>query len=210
MLAVHVRQSLAHVGAALREPEAFALRWHREGTPYDAWVWAGLVFTSMTGTTTYGMTMGLLGGAADVVRSSLLLTLAAGLAWAIPLPALYILNCLTGSKLRASTTLLAAVVTTSWGGLAMIASIPINWFFTVAIPTLPFPLSVPFWVWLVNVTVFAGVGVAMVDIFGRVMRALEPSRGRAPTWCLALVATLGTELFYALRLFDFASQWTAG
>ena len=36
-----------------------------------------------------------------------LLTLGAGLAWAIPLPALYVLNSLAGSRLRASTTLLA-------------------------------------------------------------------------------------------------------
>ena len=200
-----LRTSLTHVGTALREPEEFALRWHREGTPYNRWVWAGLILTSMVGTTTYGMTMGLLGGAGDVVRRSALLTLAAGLAWAIPLPALYILNSLTGSKLRLSTTLLAAVVTTSWGGLAMIASIPINWFFTVATQSLPFPLDVAFWVWLINVAVFAGVGVAMVDIFGRIMRALEPARGRVPTWCLALVAILGTELFYALGLFDFYS-----
>ncbi len=41
-----------------------------------------------------------------------------------PLPALYILNSLNGSKLPASSTLLAALVTTSWGGLAMVASIP--------------------------------------------------------------------------------------
>ena len=31
-----------------------------------------------------------------------------GLAWAVPLPALYVLNSLAGSRLRASTTLLAA------------------------------------------------------------------------------------------------------
>ena len=94
-------------------------------------------------------------------------TLAAGLAWGIPLPALYILNSLSGSRLPASSTLLAAMVTTSWGGLAMIASIPINWFFSVAVPHPAFVLAV-------NLTVFAGVGVAMIDVFHRVMRSLEP------------------------------------
>jgi len=52
------------------------------------------------------------------------------LAWAIPLPALYILNSLSGSRLAASSTLLAALVTVSWGGLAMIASIPIQLVFS--------------------------------------------------------------------------------
>src|ERR1044072_4939452 len=86
------------------------------------------------------------------------------------LPALYILNSFTGSRLRASTTFLAALVTTSWGGLAMIASIPVNLFFTAALP-------VPHVVLLVNLVVFAGVGVSMVDVFCRVMARLEPERG---------------------------------
>lgn len=202
-----LRESVRQVGVALREPEEFALRWHREGQPYALAVWAALGCTAVLGTTVYGMTMGMLGGSGvEVLRSAVLLTVAAGLAWVIPLPALYILNCLTGSRLRASTTLLAALVTTSWGGLAMIASVPINWFFTAAIPSLPFPLHVPFWIWVVNLVVFAGVGVCMIDVFGRVMQKLEPSRGRAPAWCLALVAVIGTELFYAFGLFDFATR----
>ena len=94
-------------------------------------------------------------------------TLAAGLAWAIPLPALYILNSLSGSRLAASSTLLAALVTVSWGGLAMIASIPINWFFTATVPH-------PAFVLLVNLIVFTGVGVSMIDVFRRVMQRLEP------------------------------------
>jgi hypothetical protein len=206
MLRSELRESVRQVGVALREPEEFALRWHREGQPYRLAVWAALGLTAVLGTTVYGMTMGMLGGSAvEVLRCAMLLTVGAGLAWVIPLPALYILNSLTGSRLRASTTLLAALVTTSWGGLAMIASVPINWFFTAAIPALPFPLSVPFWIWLVNIVVFTGVGVAMIDVFGRVMQKLEPSRGRAPVWCLALVAVIGTELFYAFGLFDFAA-----
>src|SRR5712691_13512867 len=146
--------------------------------------------TAILGTTTYGMTMGLLGHASDVVHKGLACTLAAGLAWGIPLPALYILNSLSGSRLSVSSTFLAALVTTSWGGLAMIASIPINWFFSVAIP-------VPWFVLLVNLTVFAGVGVAMIDVFSRVMERLEPARGRAPASWLLLVGAIGGELFYA-------------
>ncbi|MBV9122083.1 MAG: hypothetical protein JO112_01825 [Planctomycetes bacterium] len=191
-----LRASLAHIGQALREPEAFALRWHRDGRPYSWWVFAALALTAIAGTTTYGLSMGVLGGPGRMVHCALLYTAAAGAAWSLPLPALYILNSLSGSRLRASTTFLAALVTTSWGGLAMIASIPINWFFTVAIP-------VPWVILLVNLAVFTGVGVAMTDVFSRVMASLEPARGRSPAWWLLLVGALGGELFYAFGLFQF-------
>ena len=197
MFREQLRSGVAHVGLALREPEAFAVRWNRGEVQYRWWVWASLVATAMLGTTTYGMTMGLLGRTEDVLFKGLTCTLAAGLAWGIPLPALYILNSLSGSRLPASSTLLAALVTTSWGGLAMLASIPINWFFTVAIPS-------PGFVLLVNLIVFAGVGVSMVDVFGRVMQQLEPQRGVIPIWWLVLVGILGAELFYFFGLFQFA------
>lgn len=194
---VPLRTALTHVTQALREPEEFALRWNRGEARYAWEVWGALIATAIVGTTTYGMTMGILGGTQRVLYSGVACTLAAGLAWGIPLPALYILNSLSGSRLSVGSTLLAALVTTSWGGLAMIASIPINWFFSVAIPHSGF-------VWLLNVIVFAGVGISMGDIFGRVMQALEPSRGREPIWWLVLVGTIGCELFYFLGLFDFA------
>ena len=103
-------------------------------------MWAALLATAIVGTTTYGMTMGLLGGGQAIFYKGFICTFAAGLAWAIPLPALYILNSLSGSRLSASSTLLAALVTVSWGGLAMIASIPINWFFTATVPASRFVL----------------------------------------------------------------------
>ena len=79
----------------------------------------------------------------------------------------------------------------------MIASVPINLFFTSAVP-------IPWFVLLVNLVVFAGVGVAMIDVFARVMQALEPARrGKAPVLWLALVGAIGAELFYALGLFQF-------
>ena len=64
-------------------------------------------------------------------------------------------------------------------------------------------------IWLVrgvNLVVFAGVGVAMTDTFGRVMQVLEPERGRWPVLWLAVVAAIGGELFYAFGLFQFAVQ----
>jgi hypothetical protein len=95
-----------------------------------------------------------------------------------------------------SAWLLAALITTSWGGLAMIASIPINWFFTAAVPHATFVL-------LINLTVFLGVGVAMIDVFQRVMLRLEPRRHAPPVWWLLLVGTIGGELFYFFKLFQF-------
>jgi hypothetical protein len=191
-----LRASVGHVGQALREPEAFTLRWHEDGTPYEWCVFAALALTAIAGTTTYGLTMGILEGPRRMFWCAFAFTAAAGIGWSLPLPALYILNSLSGSRLRATTTFLAAIVTTSWGGLAMIASVPINWFFSVAVP-------VPWFVLIVNLVVFTGVGLAMVDVFARVMERLEPTRGRAPAWWLILVAAIGGELYYAFDLFHF-------
>ncbi len=196
MFRAQFQSGIAHVGLALREPEEFAARWNEHQVQYRWWVWISLMTTAILGTMTYGMTMGLSGNVRDVVLKGLACTAGAGLAWGIPLPALYILNSLSGSKLRASSTLLAALVTTSWGGLAMVASIPINWFFTVAIPS-------PMFILLVNLIVFTGVGVSMIDVFHRVMRRLEPNRETTPIWWLAIVGTIGAELFYFFGLFQF-------
>ncbi len=192
-----IRAGIVHVGRALREPEEFAERWRAGAVRYNGWVWTSLLATAILGTVTYGMTMGLLGGANEIFSKAFICTFAAGMAWAIALPALYVLNSLAGSKLSISSTVLAALVTVSWGGLAMMASIPINWFFTTAIPH-------PSFVLVVNLVVFAGVGVAMIDVFRRVMRRLEPDRGTYPAWWLCLVAALGCELFFHLGLFTFA------
>jgi hypothetical protein len=191
MLRERIRSGIVQVGVALREPEDFAHRSDTGESSYPWWVWGALGLTAVLGT------MGLLGGSADALRKGALCTLAAGLAWGIPLPALYILNSLSGARLSAGSTLLAALVTTSWGGLAMIASIPINWFFTAAVPHTGFVL-------FINLTVFTGVGVAMIDVFQRVMLRLEPDRP-SPTWWLVLVAAIGGELFYFFGLFNFAA-----
>jgi len=191
-----LKSGLVHVGAALREPEEFAQRWQSGAAQYNAWVWGGLLGTAIFGTTTYGMTMGLLGGVQNVLLKGLICTFAAGTAWSVALPALYILNSLSGSQLSFSSTVLAALVTVSWGGLAMVASIPINWFLLTAIPHPGFAL-------VMNLTVFAGVGVSMTDVFRRVMRRLDPTRELFPVWWLVLVAAIGNELFFHLGLFRF-------
>jgi hypothetical protein len=205
MLRAQIQSGFAHVGLALREPEEFARRFHRGEVAYSWWIFLALALAAILGTTTYGLTMGLLGGPREILLDALRCTAAAGLAWGIALPSLYIFNSLSGSRLKASSTLLAALVTTSWGGLAMIASIPINWFFTVAFADLiGSPARVTWLVRAVNLVVFTGVGVSMTDIFGRVMTALEPQRGRAPIVWLVVVTAIGAELFYAFGLFQFA------
>ena len=203
-----LRDSLGHVWLALQEPKEFALRWDRGDAVYRLWVWLALSVTAILGTTTYGMTLGISGphaGPGAIASKGFLLTLAAGLAWAIPLPALYILNSLAGSRLRPSTTLLAALVTTSWGGLALVASIPINWFFSVAVPQLaPDLISGPTVTMIirgVQVVVFAGVGLSMVDVFRRVLGSLEPRFAGEFPWFLALVALIGAQLMYVFNLF---------
>ncbi len=199
-----LKSSLAHVGIALREPEDFALRWHQEASHYRAAVWLGLGLTAIFGTMTYGMTMGIGEGSVSIARKGMLLTIAAGLAWSVPLPALYVLNSLAGSRLKASTTLLAALVTTSWGGLALVASVPIKWFFSVAIPAQVGDLlsqhAANLIVLGVNLLVFSGVGLSMADVFCRVMRALEP-RSLEPIWYLILIGIIGSDLFYLFGLF---------
>ena len=205
MLRAQLRSGVAQVGLALREPEEFTRRWHGGEVSYPWWVFLALALTAILGTSTYGLTMGILGGGAAILLDAIRCTTAAGLAWGIALPSLYIFNSLSGSRLRPSTTLLAALVTTSWGGLAMIASIPINWFFTVSLHDLVAdPQRVTWLVRGVNLVVFTGVGISMIDVFGRVVEVLEPKRGRWPVLWLAVVSAIGGELFYAFGLFEFA------
>jgi hypothetical protein len=189
------------VGRAVRRPEDLAVRWRDRatapiGAPPTA-VFVALFITAVLGLAAYGLTMGMHLGADAMLLDAAKAPFAAGTAWAVALPSLYILNSALGSKLDASTTTLAALTTCSFGALAMLAGVPVNWFFTLALPFSGIR-------WLVNVVVFAGVGVAMTDTFLRVMGALEPKRTRAVAllW-LGLVGIIGCELFVLLDLFEF-------
>ena len=97
MSATELRASLGHIHQALHEPEEFAWRWQTGERRYPWWVWIALVLTAIVGTTTYGMTMGILGGVERILLAGLSCTLAAGFAWGISLPALYVLNSMSGS-----------------------------------------------------------------------------------------------------------------
>jgi hypothetical protein len=196
-----LNESLSEVGVALRRPEAFTLRWRdRERAVAEApgpLVFAVLLGTAVLGISAYGLVMRLHEGWSGMLLGALKAPVAAGLAWTLALPALYILNSALGSKLDASTTLLAALATVSFGSLALLASVPITWFFGLALP----------YGWArvaVNLLVFAGVGVCMVDVFLRTMKALEPERGAgfAFIW-VCLVGVIGAELMALFSLFHF-------
>lgn len=201
MTTLSIQRSIREVGLAIRRPEKLACRWRdrfRDGTDAPpAAVFAILLLNAVLGTAAYGMVMHMHRGAAGMGEGALMLPLAAGIAWALAFPALYILNSLFGSRLDFTTTTLAAAVTVSFGAAAMLASVPITWFFSLALPYLPIH-------WLINLVVFAGVSFWMCDVFLRVMKALEPTRSRAyPLLWLVLLTALGGQLFWLFGLFQF-------
>ncbi len=197
-LAQEIRLGVSEIGTALRRPEELVVRWRDRtpAAPANAAVFPILLANAVLGLAAYGLVMGMGGGAAGMLGHAVRAPLACGIAWTIALPALYIINTLLGSRLDASTTALGALSTVSFGALAMLASVPIRWFFNL---TLPYPgVSLA-----VDLVVFAGVGVSMLDVFLRVMKALEPDRNRlfALLW-LGLVAVIGGELLVLFHVFD--------
>ena len=201
MSAIALRQSIREVGRAIRRPEELARRWRDrklEGVdrPPPA-VIAVLLFNAAFGAAAYGMIMHMHRGLTGMGEGAFLLPLATGLAWTLALPALYIINSLLGSRLDVTTTTLAASITVSFGATAMLASIPITWFFSLALPYTAIR-------WAVNLTVFAGVSFWMSDVFLRVMNTLEPTRSKGyPLVWLILLSAIGVQLFWLLGIFQF-------
>jgi hypothetical protein len=193
--------ALSEIGQAIRRPEQLAVRWRdRLAAPRDApprEVFAVLFATAVLGLAAYGLTMGLHRGMDAMLVAAAKAPIAAGTAWSVALPSFYVFNTALGSRLDTSTTILAALITCSFGAMAMLAGAPVNWFFTLAVPVTAVR-------WLVSFVIFGGVGIAMTDTFLRVMRALEPERTLvAPILWLGLVGIIGTELMILLDLFAF-------
>jgi len=197
-LALDLHSGIREIGAALRRPEEFVLRFRDsdDKARKSVALFPILFANAVLGLAAYGLTMGLRGGAEGMLRAAVRAPIAAGAGWTIALPALYIINTVLGSRLDARTTTLAALTTVSFGSLAMLASVPINWFFGITLPHEATRL-------MVNLVVFAGVSVSMVDVFLRIMKALEPARSRlfAIVW-LGLVAVIGGELMILLKVFS--------
>jgi hypothetical protein len=205
-VASDIRDGIREIGTALRRPEEFTVRWRDRRmvrAPGPA-VFPILLVNAALGLAAYGLTMGF-HVPGHMVESSIRTLFAAGLPWLIAFPALYIVNSSLGSRLDASTTFLAIVTTVSFGALAMLASVPINWFFTVMLPYDGLRL-------VVNLGVFTCVGICLVDVFSRVMKALEPERTRlyAAVWIL-LVFAITAELMLLLHPLplDLANAWRA-
>jgi hypothetical protein len=196
MKTLSLRQAAAEVGMAIRRPEQLALRWQHGHARILRPLLTLLLANAFFGLAVYGATMQLHNGAARMLQAALLAPIAAGAAWTIALPALYILNAAFGSALRLGPTILAASVTVCFGAWAMLASVPVNWFFSLAAPYALTRL-------LSNVVIFSGVGLCMTDVFVRVLAALEPGRSRwyGITW-VGLISVIGMELFSLLGIFE--------
>jgi hypothetical protein len=191
-------------GQAFRDPEAFILRWHREGQPYPGAVFVGLAFIAVAGTLAYGALLGLNAPTTSgdpsfdrLLQCAGLFALASAISWAVPLPAVYILNSLLGMRLRASTTFLAALVTAAWGGFAFLAFLPIALIYLLSFPQVR-PLAL-----FAHLVVFALVGISMACIFGRQIERLEPNRGGARVWWLWLFVGLQIVLLVRFDLIGF-------
>lgn len=194
-----LRHGVAEVARAVRRPEELAVRW-RDRSPGEhphKLVFAVLLLSAALGTSVFGLVTRLPHGTLEMLDGALRMPLATGAAWLVSLPALYIVNTALGSRLDVSTTVLASLISMSFGSMALLASVPVVWFFGLAVPA-------PWIRLVINVLVFGGVGVAMVDTFVRVMGALEPDtrRSYALVW-LALVGVIGGELLVLGRVFTF-------
>ncbi len=196
---------LIHIRQALVEPEAFATAWADAGPApeettllglgrRDLPVMAGLVTMASLGVGSYAAALHAHAGPAELAWHGLTAILAAGIAWGAALPTLTILGALTGSKLPVRSVLFAALVAVSFGGLAMLASLPVLWFFEMALPFSATRL-------VVALVTCAGVGVSMKDVFSRVMAALEGQRLLHHAW-LFLLTLIGAEMFLVVGLFD--------
>jgi hypothetical protein len=190
-----VRAALKSIGQVVRRPEQLALAWRDGAVTGRTLIILAMLGTAAFGLAVYGGLMRMHDGPASMLAGALRAPIAAGLAWTIALPALYIVGSSLGSQLSASTTLLAASITVAFGSLAMLAGVPIAWFFSVAVDDRDVHL-------LIHALSFAGVGVCMADVFLRVMAALEPEGGTGFRigW-LMLLGVIGLELFIVFNVF---------
>lgn len=182
---------------AFHEPETFILRWHNAGRSYGFVVFLSLALIAVLGTGAYGALLGVSGNASRVLECALLFTASAALSWAAPLPAVYILNSMSGSRLRFDTTFLASLLTAACGGLGFVVLLPI---------TVVVLLSVSnHWIILAaHLAAFAVVGFCMAIVYNRLQVALEPHRGGGRSWWLWLFILLQVALLNSWGLVRFS------
>ncbi len=182
---------------ALRDPESLLRAWRDHGTRvYPASLFTFLLGVTAAATAAYGLTMGLPLGWHVALERAITFTLAAGGAWIVALPTLYIAGNILGHKLEASTTVLAATLTVHYGSLAMLASIPIHLLFAAVFAN----ATVTF---LINLVIFTGVGLCAADVLLRSIDVVDPTaRPFAVRW-LVLLGVIGAELFSLAGIFRF-------
>lgn len=187
----------ATLATAYRDPDAYVLRWHREGSPFGVGHFLALALTALAGTAVYGALLGWGGSWPKVGEAALLNSLASAIAWAAPLPALYILGGMTGLKARASTVFLASLTTAAWGGMALLAMAPIAAVFLASFPDVR---SLALFIHGVTLLFVAG---SMACVFGRIVDRLDPGRGGGRVWWLALFVLLKVQLLNAFGVIRF-------
>ncbi len=182
---------------ALRDPEGLMRAWRDHGTrAYPPSLFTFLLGITAAATAAYGLTMGLpLGWRVGLARA-VTFTAAAGAAWLVALPTLYIAGNVLGHRLEASTTVLAATLTVHYGSLAMLASIPIHLLFAAVFAD----ASVTF---LINLVIFTGVGLCASDVLLRSIDVIDPGARRFAARWLVLLGVLGAELFSLAGIFRF-------
>lgn len=181
---------------AFLDPDLFVHRWHREGEPYPLGWFVALASVALVGTALYGVLLAWPDHLGQVALFALYNSVSATIAWAAPLPALYILGSLQGLRLRASTLFLASLVTAAWGGLALLSMAPIT-----AVFLLCFPHS-KILALFVHGVAMVFVATSMAVIFGRTVERIEPGQGNN-VWWLWLFVLLKVQLMYCFGLIHF-------
>lgn len=193
-------ENIKEVGLSIRHPELLAKRWSDRGIAPDqaphVKVFGVLLAAAILGVAIYGLVMQMHHGPARMMQSALLLPMAAGGAWSIALPSLYIIKRLFGSELDHTTLLLVALITVSFGSMAMLASVPVTLFFELALPYTIVRIGV-------HALVFTGVGFCMGDVLMRTIRVVEPDKTQLyPMLWLGLLSLLGAQLMWLFGIFD--------
>lgn len=177
---------------ALREPERYAQS-HAFANPPLADL-AALAGMATLGVGAYGAAMHAHAGVGAAALGLGAAVAAAGATWTATIPSLYVLGSLNGSKLDLRGVALTTLTMVSFGGVAMLASVPVLWFFEVCLP----------YGWarlLVNLVTFAGVGMSMADVWVRSMRRVEGTRLLHLSF-LCLFGAIGLEMFWVFGLFN--------
>jgi hypothetical protein len=175
------------LGEILHQPHAWVA--HPASPPRQT---LGLLLVAGLGVATWGAALHLPNGVPAMTRGALAAASACTLAWISSLPTLLILGSILGSRLPFAVVLRASVVTVTFAGLALLASVPVLWYFELAAPQLRLPIAL---------MTLAGVGASMLEVFSRIMAQLEGARLWNRLWLL-LLASIGAELFFAFGLFS--------